>query len=85
MRSHLSRALAVSCILCLLCSITVQSATGPNVQREQLVQRIRRSMLWRWITQRPVGATCRDNSECITNYCAIQDTTAQCSLQTFSE
>ncbi|GCB76942.1 hypothetical protein scyTo_0020526, partial [Scyliorhinus torazame] len=60
----------------------VQLSPVFDIQRP-LVQRIKRSLFWRWITQRPIGATCRVNSECSTNYCEIQDTTALCSFQTF--
>ncbi|XP_067846374.1 liver-expressed antimicrobial peptide 2-like isoform X2 [Heptranchias perlo] len=83
MRAQLSKAFALTGILLLVCSIKVQSSPVSNNQRP-LVQRMKRSMLWRWITNRPIGATCRVDSECITNYCATHDTTAECSLQMFS-
>lgn len=34
-----------------------------------LIQRTKRSLLWRWNSMKPVGASCRDHSECGTNYC----------------
>ncbi|XP_067894656.1 liver-expressed antimicrobial peptide 2-like isoform X2 [Heterodontus francisci] len=83
MRALLSKVLAVTGTLLLVCSSTVQSSPVSNNPRP-LVQRMRRSMLWRWITERPIGAICRVDSECITNYCETQDTIALCSLQTFS-
>ncbi|XP_038647638.1 liver-expressed antimicrobial peptide 2-like [Scyliorhinus canicula] len=82
MRAPLNKALATTGILILVCSITVQLSPVFDNQRP-LVQRIKRSLFWRWITQRPIGAICRVNSECSTNYCEIQETTALCSFQTF--
>ncbi|XP_048449204.1 liver-expressed antimicrobial peptide 2-like [Rhincodon typus] len=83
MRAKLNKVLAVAGMLLLISTMTVQLAPVSDNQKP-LVQRIKRSMLWRWITQRPNGATCRVDAECITNYCAIQDTISICSLQTFS-
>ncbi|XP_029024909.1 liver-expressed antimicrobial peptide 2-like [Betta splendens] len=34
-----------------------------------LIQRTKRSLLWRWNSMKPVGASCRDHSECGTKYC----------------
>lgn len=34
-----------------------------------LIQRTKRSLLWRWNSMKPVGASCRDHLECATNYC----------------
>lgn len=34
-----------------------------------LLQRTKRSLLWRWNSMKPVGGSCRDHSECGTNYC----------------
>ncbi|XP_078407797.1 uncharacterized protein LOC144686198 [Cetorhinus maximus] len=73
MRAQLNKVFAITGILLLVCSITVQLSPVSNNQRT-VVQRIKKSLLWRWITQRPFGAICRVNSECITNYCEIQKT-----------
>ncbi|CAL8281511.1 liver-expressed antimicrobial peptide 2 [Gadus morhua] len=35
-----------------------------------LLQRTRRSLLWRWNTLKPVGGSCRAHTECGTNYCS---------------
>ncbi|XP_072406809.1 liver-expressed antimicrobial peptide 2-like [Chiloscyllium punctatum] len=83
MRAQLNKVLAVTGMLLLISSMTIQLVPISDNQKP-LVQRIKRSMLWRWITQRPIGATCRVDSECITNYCEIQDTISLCSLQTVS-
>lgn len=34
-----------------------------------LIQRTKRSLLWRWNSMKPVGASCRDHLECGTKYC----------------
>lgn len=34
-----------------------------------LIQRTKRSLLWRWNSLKPVGASCRDHLECGTKYC----------------
>ncbi|KAK5621991.1 hypothetical protein CRENBAI_013121 [Crenichthys baileyi] len=34
-----------------------------------LIQRTKRSLLWRWNSLKPVGASCRDPSECGTTHC----------------
>ncbi|KAF7661793.1 hypothetical protein LDENG_00254820 [Lucifuga dentata] len=36
---------------------------------KSLIQRTKRSLLWRWNTLKPVGASCRDHSECGTKLC----------------
>ncbi|XP_076020427.1 liver-expressed antimicrobial peptide 2 [Genypterus blacodes] len=34
-----------------------------------LIQRTKRSLLWRWNSLKPVGSSCRDHAECGTQYC----------------
>ncbi|CAJ1070791.1 liver-expressed antimicrobial peptide 2-like [Xyrichtys novacula] len=34
-----------------------------------LIQRTKRSLLWRWNSMKAVGASCRENQECGTKYC----------------
>ncbi|XP_072570740.1 liver-expressed antimicrobial peptide 2 isoform X1 [Paramormyrops kingsleyae] len=67
--------------LCLV-SILRQVQTAPISQEESegLIQRAKRSLLWRWNTLRPIGASCRDHSECGTKFCRAQT----CSFQVFS-
>ncbi|XP_051866190.1 liver-expressed antimicrobial peptide 2-like [Pristis pectinata] len=84
MRTEQSKVLAITGILLLVCCTMVESSPVSNY-RSPLAQRMKRSMLWWWIAQRPIGATCRVDSECITNYCAIQDTMAFCSLKKESQ
>ncbi|XP_041050296.1 liver-expressed antimicrobial peptide 2-like [Carcharodon carcharias] len=39
-------------------------------QVETVLQRVRRmTPLWRWMTYRPLGSSCRDNDECGSKYC----------------
>lgn len=42
-----------------------------------LLQRTKRSLLWRWNNLKPVGASCRDHSECGTNYCRYSKNSQQ--------
>ncbi|XP_033857035.1 liver-expressed antimicrobial peptide 2-like [Acipenser ruthenus] len=80
MRTVICRVFAISLILFLICDIQVQAAALPRGDGVQLVNRVKRSMMWRWITQRPIGASCRDHSECGTNYCKDD----YCSIRVFS-
>ncbi|NXK73443.1 LEAP2 protein, partial [Amazona guildingii] len=47
----------------------------------QLVRQRRMTPFWRGVSLRPVGASCRDNSECITMLCRKN----RCFLTTASE
>ncbi|XP_075900933.1 liver-expressed antimicrobial peptide 2 [Nelusetta ayraudi] len=58
----------VSLLLSLICSIQVASLPLPE-DWDGLLQRTKRSLLWRWNSMKPVGGSCRDHSECGTNYC----------------
>ncbi|XP_006626723.2 liver-expressed antimicrobial peptide 2 [Lepisosteus oculatus] len=83
MRTLLSKIFAVTLIMSLLCGIQVQAAPleeGEIRGAYELVHRAKRSMLWRWITLRPVGASCRDHSECGTNFCKNQS----CAFRVYS-
>ncbi|XP_041107184.1 liver-expressed antimicrobial peptide 2-like [Polyodon spathula] len=77
MSKVLCRVFVISLILFLVCDIQVEAAALPQ---GELVNRVKRSMMWRWITQRPIGASCRDHSECSTNYCKDD----YCSIRVFS-
>ncbi|XP_070706968.1 liver-expressed antimicrobial peptide 2 [Pempheris klunzingeri] len=56
----------LSVILCLLCAVQVDSSPE---DWHGLLRRTKRSLLWRWNSMKPVGAGCRDHSECGTKYC----------------
>uniref|UniRef100_A0A8B9GQ30 Liver-expressed antimicrobial peptide 2 n=1 Tax=Astyanax mexicanus TaxID=7994 RepID=A0A8B9GQ30_ASTMX len=47
----------------------VEAAPVAGTWASGLIHRAKRSLLWRWNTLKPVGASCRDNYECGTNYC----------------
>nr|XP_014339298.1 PREDICTED: liver-expressed antimicrobial peptide 2-like [Latimeria chalumnae] len=74
------RVLMATFVLCLISFSLVHSAAVPDTQGSQTVERSKRSMLWRWITLRALGATCIDNTECSTNYCRD----GKCSFQELS-
>ncbi|XP_036384452.1 liver-expressed antimicrobial peptide 2-like [Megalops cyprinoides] len=71
---------ALLILLCLLCALQVQTAPLPDDWGMDLIYRAKRSLLWRWNTLRPVGASCRDHSECGTKYCRAQ----VCSFRVFA-
>ncbi|KAI1904858.1 hypothetical protein AGOR_G00010000 [Albula goreensis] len=56
-------------LLSLVCALQVQTAPLPEEWGTELIYRAKRSLLWRWNTLRPVGASCWKHSECGTNYC----------------
>ncbi|XP_061204154.1 liver-expressed antimicrobial peptide 2 [Neopsephotus bourkii] len=64
---HCWKTLAVA-LLCslLLCQTHCASLSQPE---PQLVRERRMTPFWRGVSLRPVGASCRDNSECITMLC----------------
>lgn len=43
-----------------------------------LIQRTKRSLLWRWNSMKPVGAGCRDHLECGTKYCRYSRASQKC-------
>ncbi|NXD77073.1 LEAP2 protein, partial [Halcyon senegalensis] len=49
--------------------------------RPQLLRQRRMTPFWRGVSLRPIGASCRDNSECITMLCRKN----RCFLRTASE
>ncbi|KAL4617316.1 liver-expressed antimicrobial peptide 2-like [Arapaima gigas] len=78
METAYQRFFVIYLLLCLVSSFQVQAA--PASYGAALIQRAKRSLLWRWNTLRPVGASCRDHSECGTKYCRDQI----CSFRAFS-
>ncbi|XP_062868046.1 liver-expressed antimicrobial peptide 2-like [Trichomycterus rosablanca] len=69
MRASGYRLFAFGMLVCLICAIQVQAAPVADDWASGLIHRAKRSLLWRWNTLKPVGAGCRDNYECGTNYC----------------
>ncbi|NWU68818.1 LEAP2 protein, partial [Pterocles burchelli] len=57
--------------LALLCSLLLSQTHGASLHHHQpqLTRQRRMTPFWRGVSLRPVGASCRDNSECITMLC----------------
>ncbi|XP_073334505.1 liver-expressed antimicrobial peptide 2 [Pagrus major] len=58
----------ISTTLILYLPLQVNSLPLPD-DWNGLLQRTKRSLLWRWNSMKPVGASCRDHMECGTKYC----------------
>ncbi|NXL13510.1 LEAP2 protein, partial [Setophaga kirtlandii] len=52
----------------LLCSLLLSQSHGASLSPRQPRQR-RMTPFWRGVSLRPIGASCRDNSECLTMLC----------------
>ncbi|NXG64086.1 LEAP2 protein, partial [Hemiprocne comata] len=52
-----------------------------SLHQAQLTRQRRMTPFWRGVSLRPIGASCRDNSECITMLCRKN----RCFLRTASE
>ncbi|KAJ3604827.1 hypothetical protein NHX12_026879 [Muraenolepis orangiensis] len=59
----------ITVVLLLLSLVQVWAAPVPTGLTDVLM-RTKRSLLWRWNTLKPVGASCRSHGECGTNYCS---------------
>ncbi|XP_038590481.1 liver-expressed antimicrobial peptide 2-like [Micropterus salmoides] len=68
MRTLQEKIIVLSIFLSLICTIQVDSLPVPE-DWKGLLQRTKRSLLWRWNSMKPVGAGCRDDLECGTKYC----------------
>uniref|UniRef100_A0A3Q3XAY0 Liver-expressed antimicrobial peptide 2 n=1 Tax=Mola mola TaxID=94237 RepID=A0A3Q3XAY0_MOLML len=68
MRTLQQRIILISVVLSVICAIKVNSLPLPD-DLTGLLQRTKRSLLWRWNSLKPVGASCRDHLECGTKYC----------------
>ncbi|KAK2819068.1 hypothetical protein Q5P01_024629 [Channa striata] len=68
MKTLQEKVIVISVFLLLICAIQVN--TMPlSEDWNGLIQRTKRSLLWRWNSMKPVGASCRDHLECGTKYC----------------
>ncbi|KAL2099687.1 hypothetical protein ACEWY4_004081 [Coilia grayii] len=63
------RVIVLCLLLTLVCAIQVKSAPVPDDWASGLIHRAKRSLLWRWNMLKPMGASCREHSECGTKYC----------------
>ncbi|XP_068191452.1 liver-expressed antimicrobial peptide 2-like [Antennarius striatus] len=68
MRTFQQRVILITVMLSLICAVQVSSLPFPE-DWKLLLQRTKRSLLWRWNSMKPVGASCREHSECGTKYC----------------
>ncbi|KAG8439217.1 hypothetical protein GDO86_005442 [Hymenochirus boettgeri] len=70
-------------ILLLLCLFTSQleGASIYNQVAKAAVRLPRMTPFWRGLSSRPLGASCRDASECLTRVCSK----GHCSLKTYSD
>ncbi|XP_019937478.1 liver-expressed antimicrobial peptide 2 [Paralichthys olivaceus] len=68
MRTLQEKILVLTVLLSLICAIQVDSLPLPD-EWNGLIRRTKRSLLWRWNSMKAVGASCRDHSECATQYC----------------
>ncbi|NXT96577.1 LEAP2 protein, partial [Anhinga rufa] len=55
----------------LLCSLLLSQTHCASLHHQQprLTRQRRMTPFWRGVSLRPIGASCRDNSECITMLC----------------
>ncbi|KFQ96403.1 Liver-expressed antimicrobial peptide 2 [Nipponia nippon] len=67
----------------LLCSLLLSQTHGASLHQRQprLTRQRRMTPFWRGVSLRPIGASCRDNSECVTMLCRKN----RCFLRTASE
>ncbi|MEQ2269128.1 hypothetical protein AMECASPLE_013998 [Ameca splendens] len=68
MRTLQEKIIILSVFLSLICLTRVSTLPVPE-NWNGLIQRTKRSLLWRWNSLKPVGASCRDPSECGTTHC----------------
>ncbi|XP_058473976.1 liver-expressed antimicrobial peptide 2-like [Solea solea] len=69
MKTLQERIVILSVLLCLICAIQVSALPLPEEWDGGLLTRTKRSLLWRWNSMKPIGASCREHSECGTKYC----------------
>ncbi|XP_053709119.1 liver-expressed antimicrobial peptide 2-like [Synchiropus splendidus] len=62
------KVIIVSILMLLVCATQVDSLPIPD-EWTGLIRRTKRSLLWRWNSMKPVGASCREHLECGTKYC----------------
>ncbi|XP_064422913.1 liver-expressed antimicrobial peptide 2-like [Latimeria chalumnae] len=69
MQSQFLKAAAIILIISSLVFSQVKSAALHKNTGSQIVRFKRMTPFWRWISIRPVGASCRDDYECSTKLC----------------
>ncbi|XP_050168239.1 liver-expressed antimicrobial peptide 2 [Myiozetetes cayanensis] len=56
-------------VVLLLCSLLLSQAHSASLPQSRAPRQRRMTPFWRGVSLRPIGASCRDNSECITMLC----------------
>ncbi|XP_009486894.1 liver-expressed antimicrobial peptide 2 [Pelecanus crispus] len=64
-----------------LCSLLLSQTHCASLRQPRLSRQRRMTPFWRGVSLRPIGASCRDNSECVTMLCRKN----RCFLRTASE
>ncbi|XP_068129029.1 liver-expressed antimicrobial peptide 2 [Hyperolius riggenbachi] len=64
-------------MLCVLLIHQLEGAPMSNSGSKPATRLRRMTPFWRTLSLRPVGATCRDDAECLTRWCKLQ----RCSLK----
>ncbi|KAM5172911.1 liver-expressed antimicrobial peptide 2 [Mantella aurantiaca] len=69
-------------VVCIVLIQQLEGAPMSNTYGSKTLLRLRRmTPFWRALSLRPVGASCRDDTECLTRLCRNQ----RCSLKTFAD
>ncbi|XP_069827726.1 liver-expressed antimicrobial peptide 2 [Dendropsophus ebraccatus] len=68
-------------VLCILLILQVEAAPLDNKSPKTALRVKRMTPFWRTMSMRPVGASCRDDTECTTRLCRNQ----KCCLKTYKD
>ncbi|XP_018418722.1 PREDICTED: liver-expressed antimicrobial peptide 2 [Nanorana parkeri] len=69
-------------VMCIVLIHQLEGAPMNSNDGSKTALRLRRmTPFWRGLSLRPVGASCRDDTECLTRLCRNQ----RCSLKTFAD
>ncbi|CAJ0960597.1 unnamed protein product [Ranitomeya imitator] len=68
-------------VLCILLILQLHAAPLDNDYPKTLGRAKRMTPFWRTMSMRPVGASCRDDTECFTRLCRNQ----KCCLKTYAD
>ncbi|XP_040261734.1 liver-expressed antimicrobial peptide 2 [Bufo bufo] len=68
-------------VLCILLILQLEAAPLKNDCPKTAMRVKRMTPFWRIMSMRPVGASCRDDTECLTRLCRNQ----RCCLKTYAD
>ncbi|XP_053319322.1 liver-expressed antimicrobial peptide 2 [Spea bombifrons] len=80
MSSQLGKQAAIF-VLCTLLIYQVEAASLNGLAQQRAARLPRMTPFWRSLSLRPIGASCRDPSECLTRLCINN----RCCLKTFAD